>query len=188
MNQSATRDGRRLSARRMLTATCAVIACVAAGAAEAAPVNLFLNASLSTGSLQGTSFSVSFSYDNSSLTGQGQEFLFLQSFDFTLLGTHFTRADIDQGGQVIFQNGTPENVTAAFFPLAPVRDIAFGFGGPGIIGYLDSNRQFGGGSYSISSFASSSSSAPEIDPSSALSTLTLLAGALAVVRGRRTGQ
>jgi hypothetical protein len=123
--------------------------------AQGDSVTSFLDASLTTGSLAGTSFVVSFSYDNSSLTGTGQEFLSLLSFNFTLLGTQFITADIKQGGQAIFQNGTLENVTAAFFPPsplnAPVSDIAFGFGGPGIIGYIDLNRQFGEGSYSLAS-------------------------------------
>jgi hypothetical protein len=113
-----------------------------------------LNASLTTGSLAGSNFTVASTYDNSGLTGHGQEFLSLLSFDFTLLGTHFSRADIRQDGQAIFQDGVPQNVTAAFFqldsPNAPVRDIAFGFGGPGIIGYVDLKGQFGGGVLTIS--------------------------------------
>ncbi len=136
-------------------AICGVFLLSLATSAQADPITSFLDASLTTGSLSGTNFVVSFSYDNSSLTGTGQEFLSLLSFNFTLLGTQFTQADIQQGGQAIFQNGTLENVTAAFFPPppvnAPVSDIAFGFGGPGVIGYIDLNRQFGEGSYSLAS-------------------------------------
>lgn len=148
---------------------------------EATPITSLLDASLTTGSLQGTNFTVSLSYDSSSLTGQGQEFLSLLSFDFTLLGTQFARSDIKQGGQVIFQDGTLENVTAAFFPPppagAPVPDIAFGFGGPGVIGYLDSNGEFGGGSYSFVS--ETVTPPPVLEPATACS-LALGLGAFLV--------
>ena len=153
-----------------------------ANTAQATPITSFLDASLTTGSLSGTNFVVSFSYDNASLTGTGQEFIGLLSFDFTLLGTHFTSADIYQGGQAIFQDGTLENVTAAFDPgltnpggNAPVNSIAFGFGGPGVIGYRDLNLAFGAGTYSVVS--------PE--PSTFVSLLLGLAALVVVKRSRR---
>ncbi len=122
-------------------------------AARATTITSSLDASLTSGSLSGTNFTVSFSYDNASLTGSGQEYLSLLSFDFTLLGTQFDRAEISQGGQAIFQNGILQYVTAAYFPPPPanaaVSDIAFGFGGPGVIGYIDLSRQFGSGSYAL---------------------------------------
>ena len=106
---------------------------------------------MTTGSLAGTAFVFSFSYNNSLLVGSGQEFISLTSFDFNLLGSPFTIADITQGGQAIFQDGVLHNVTAAFFTVpprtAPVASIAFGFGGPGVIGYRDLNFELGGGSY-----------------------------------------
>jgi hypothetical protein len=50
-------------------------------------------------------------------------------------------------------NGIPENVTASFQgilpPNSPVNNITFGFGGPGVIGYIDLNNQFGSGSFTI---------------------------------------
>lgn len=143
-------------ARLCFLAICGAFLLSLATNAQADSITSFLDASLTSGSLSGVNFAVSFSYDNSSLTSTGQEFLSLLSFDFTLLGTQFTRADIKQGGQAIFQDGTLEYVTAAFFPPppanAPVSDIAFGFGGPGVIGYIDG--QFGEGSYSLVSTTS----------------------------------
>jgi hypothetical protein len=77
----------------------------------------------------------------------------LNSFDFTLLGVQFTRQDIFQGGQVISHDGVTTNVTASFQvflpPNSPVQNITFGFGGAGVIGYIDLNGQFGCGSYVI---------------------------------------
>ena len=77
----------------------------------------------------------------------------LNSFDFTLLGVPFTRGDIFQGGQVIFQDGVPQNVTASFQvflpPGSPVTNITFGFGEPLGIAYIDLNGDFGGGSFSF---------------------------------------
>jgi hypothetical protein len=163
-------------------AICASALLAFANTAQATPITSFLDASLTTGSLSGTNFVVSFSYDNASLTGTGQEFSLL-SFDFTLLGTHFTAADIHQGGQAIFQDGTLENVTAEFEPglippivNPPLATIAFGFGGPGVIGYRDLNLAFGAGSYSVVS--------PE--PSSFVSLLLGLAALVAVKRSRRS--
>jgi hypothetical protein len=113
-----------------------------------------LNASLDTGTLAGTAFPVSFSYDACQVAPVGQSFITLSSFDFTLLGVPFTRNDIFQGGQVIFQDGILQDVTASFQvilpPNSPVNNITFGFGGPGVIGYIDLAGQFGGGSFTVS--------------------------------------
>ncbi len=110
-----------------------------------------LQASLDTGSLAGTTFSVSFSYESSQVQQVGDSYVLLNSFDFTLLGVQFTRQDIFQGGQVIFHDGVITDVTASFQvflpPNSPVQNITFGFGGPGVIAYIDLNSQFGSGSF-----------------------------------------
>lgn len=99
---------------------------------QAAIVTYGFDAALNSGALQGTKFPGTFSYDNSEQTGIGQEFISLKTLDFSLLGTTFTKADLSQGGQVIVNNGNVEYFTGAFF--SPFN-IAFGFGGPGLIGY-----------------------------------------------------
>ena len=121
-----------------------------ANAARSEWVTSTLQASLDTGSLAGTSFAVSFSYDSSQVQPVGESYVQLNSFDFSLLGVQFTRQYIFQGGQVIFQDGVITDVTASFQvllpPNSPVQNITFGFGGPGVIGYIDLNGQSGGGS------------------------------------------
>jgi len=96
---------------------------------------------------------VSFSYDSSQVEPAGDSYVPLSSFDFTLLGVRFTRQDIFQGGQVIFHDGVITNLTASFQvilpPSSPVQNITFGFGGPGVIAYIDFNGQFGSGSFLI---------------------------------------
>jgi hypothetical protein len=126
--------------------------------ARAAITNASFVASLTSGSLSGVQFTVSYSYDNSGITGGSGDYLPLNSFDFDLLGTHFSKDDIYQGGQVIFHYGILYNVTAAFDPYvsesptnAPLNSIAFGFGGPGIIGYEDKQSQFGSGVFPLMS-------------------------------------
>ena len=110
-----------------------------------------LDASLDTGSLAGTTFSVSFSYDSSQVQPVGDSYVQLTSFDFTLLGVQFTRQDIFQGGQVIFHDGVITNVTASFQvrlpPNSPVQNITFGFGDPMGIAYIDLDGQSGSGSF-----------------------------------------
>jgi hypothetical protein len=111
-----------------------------------------LNASLDTGSLAGTHFPVLFSYDADQVSPIGDSFVDLNSFNFTLLDVPFTRNNILQGGQAIFRAGSLENVTASFQgpplpPDSPVENITFGFGGPGVIAYIDLNGQFGNGSF-----------------------------------------
>ena len=128
--------------------------CVAcAGAARGELVTNSLSASLDTGSLAGTTFTVSFSYDSDQVLSLGESYVQLSSFDFILLGVSFTRHDIFQGGQAIFQDGIIRNVTASFQvilpPNPPVRNITFGFGGPGVIGYIDLSGQFGTGSFTF---------------------------------------
>ena len=110
-------------------------------------------ANLDTGSLAGVVFPVTYSYDASQNNPVGESFNILNSFDFTLLGTEFTRSDIDQGGQVILIDGVLDNITASFQgvlpPGAPVRNITFGFGGPGVIGYIDLAGNYGGGTFTL---------------------------------------
>jgi hypothetical protein len=128
---------------------------LAAGTSTAATiVSAVLDASLTTGSLAGTTFLVTYSYDASLITPAGANYIPLNSFDFTLLGVNFTKANIQEGGQVLFDNDVLENVTASFQivlpPNSPVNDITFGFGDPGVIGYSDLARNFGEGSFTFS--------------------------------------
>jgi len=130
-----------------------VLAALALPAPAATIVFQTFQSSLDTGTLAGTSFPVLFSYDASLVNPTGDSFIQLNSFDFTLEGVHFTRSDIFQGGQVIFHNAVLNNVTASFQvvlpPNAPVRNITFGFGGPGVIGYIDLAGNFGNGSFTF---------------------------------------
>jgi hypothetical protein len=162
------------SARLLLLG--ALMCCVMSRPAKAASIITDgLNASLDTGSLAGTRFAVSFSYDGAQVQPVGVSYITLITFDFTLLGVHFTRNDIFQGGQVIFRNGVLDNVMASFQavlpPQSPVVNITFGFGGPGFIGYLDLNRQSGNGSFT---FASATVSEPKSGELLALAVSTLL--------------
>jgi hypothetical protein len=147
------------------------------------PATVELDGTLTTGTLAGTPLSGLFSYNAAAATGVGTEFLGLLAFDVNLLGVHFTRADIDQGGQVILQNGELQNVTAAFFPPppsgTPVNDIAFGFGGPGIIGYVE-HATFGSGTFTLTPVT------PTPEPASALLLLmALVMGGATVLRRAR---
>jgi hypothetical protein len=119
-------------------------------------INLSFIATLTSGSLAPTTFPVHASYDDSGVTGGNGDFLPLTSFDFSLGGASFSRNNIAQGGQAIILFGQLDQVTAAFFgPLlpanSPVTDIAFGFGGPAVIGYLDLERNFGSGTFILTS-------------------------------------
>jgi hypothetical protein len=112
-----------------------------------------LNCSLDDGSLAGTQFTVSYSYDADQVAPVGESWIPLNSFDFRLGDAYFTRDWIFQGGQVIFRDGVIENVTASFQqfmpPNSPVKNITFGFGGPGVIGYIDNSDQDGNGSFTF---------------------------------------
>src|SRR3954470_22274490 len=72
---------------------CALLAIVERGAAQPI-VSGALLASLKTGSLAGLTFPVAFSYDASGASSQGQVYLPLTAFNFSLSGTAFTRAGI----------------------------------------------------------------------------------------------
>jgi uncharacterized protein (TIGR03437 family) len=135
----------------------AAVAGLAIFLALAAPAQVVTGmavASIDSGSLAGDRFPVIFSYDAAPIAVQGDVFLTLRSFDFVLRGTTFSRADIYQGGQAVFHNGKLTNVTAAFLPTSlpnpPVNIIAFGFGGDGVIGYVDAQGKSGGGSFTFS--------------------------------------
>jgi len=133
----------------------ALLLCILfSGAAQAENIVFAsLNASLNDGSLAGTTFQILFSYDADQVADTGDSYVSLNSFDFTLLGVPFTRNDIFQGGQVIFQDGVLQNVTASFQvilpPGAPVQNITFGFGDPMGIAYIDLDGGFGTGSLEL---------------------------------------
>src|SRR5262249_48217989 len=128
-----------------------LMSCTTVGRSES--VTNCLHASLDAGSLAGTKLLVSFSYDPLQVQPVGDSYVQLNSFDFTLLGVPFTKHDIFQGGQVIFQDGVITNVTASFQvflpPKPPVQNITFGFGEARGIGYIDLNGQFGSGFFDI---------------------------------------
>jgi hypothetical protein len=112
-----------------------------------------LVAVLDQGSLAGVTFHATFSFDDAGVTSHGDCWLTLLSFDFEVEGVHFNRTWINQGGQVVFHNGVLDNVTASFqgeMPEgSPVRNLTFGFGGPGVIGYVDDQGAFGQGTFTI---------------------------------------
>jgi hypothetical protein len=114
-------------------------------------LHLALRASLNDGALAGRTFEVSFTYNADDVSAQGDSFIGLKSFDFVLEGVPFSRSLIAQGGQVIFRDGVLNNVTASFQGQmpdgSPVNNITFGFGGPGVIGYIDLNGTYGQGSF-----------------------------------------
>ena len=114
-----------------------------------------LDASLTTGSLAGTHFPVSFSYDADKILPSGDTYISLNSFDFTLLGVPFNRDEIFQGGQVILHDGHIDDVTASYQVLlpagSPVVNITFGFGTAEGIGYIDRSLQNGTGRYTVAS-------------------------------------
>jgi hypothetical protein len=143
----------RTRARLTTAALIVLIACVRADAQQI--VFDSFDASLDDGSLAGTTFSASFSYDADQVASEGDSYVTLESLDFELLGVPFTRGDIFQGGQVIFRDGVLNNVMASFQVRlpdgSPVNNITFGFGGPGIIGYIDLDGQYGTGSFVFAS-------------------------------------
>jgi hypothetical protein len=140
--------------RTAIAALIIVIAAVSRADAQNVAYGI-LDASLDDGSLAGTTFQVAFSYDADQVADVGESYVELLSFDFTLLGTTFSRDWIFQGGQAIFQDGVIQNVTASFQvfmpPDSPVSNITFGFGGDGVIGYIDLDGQFGTGSFTFES-------------------------------------
>ena len=134
----------------------AVLFCVPAlGAGATTIVYWTFVASLDTGSMAGTTFPVCYSYDADQVAPVGESYVQLNSFDFVLGAAQFTRNDIFQGGQVILTDGVAHDVTASFQvfmpPNSPVKNITFGFGGDGAIGYVDLSDQYGDGSFDLTS-------------------------------------
>ena len=143
----------RLAALQRLLITVLVATITVGSSVSAQTSPAFLDAVLTGGSLAGTRFGVSYSYDVSQVLPTGDSFIALTSFNFSLLGVSFTRNDISQGGQVIFRNGVLNNVTASFqgvMPAAsPVTNITFGFGGPGVIAYIDRANNYATGTFAF---------------------------------------
>jgi hypothetical protein len=104
--------------------------------AEASTIPFQFTGDLQTGVFAGTLFAGTASFDSTGVTGIGTEYFSLTSLNFNVAGTPFTLADISQGGQVILEDNIISYFTAAFFPTpSPFTSFAFGFGGPGVIGY-----------------------------------------------------
>lgn len=129
----------------------AALALLLSACASGATITLAFQAALQTGGQAGISFSGTLAYNNSTITGVGTEYISLTALDFSVFGETFNRAGISQGGQIILVNGVPSYFTAAYFPsIGPVNDLAFGFGGPGIIGYsTPPGFNFGAGMYAF---------------------------------------
>lgn len=132
-------------------------------------------ASLNSGSMAGTTFPVCYSYDADQVSRVGESYLQLNSFDFTLGAARFTRNDIFQGGQVIFRDSVARDITASFQvimpPNSPVKNITFGFGGDGVIGYIDLSDNSGDGSFALTS-QTSGCGGPQPSPSASPSART----------------
>ena len=130
-----------------------VLGALSVGPCSAGPVTGSLAASLTSGSLIGTNLPVTYSYASGTISPTGDTYLSLTSINFTLLGVSYGLGDITQGGQVEFVNGVLTNLTASFQGPTPanaqVKNITFGFGGPGSIGYIDLSNNFGSGSFSF---------------------------------------
>ena len=120
-------------------------------AVPAVAVQLIL-ATLTSGSMAGTRFAATVTFDPAQVSPSGQSYVRLGSFDFSLDGVAFTRGNLQQGGQAIFTNGILTNVTGSFQGGAiprdsPVHNITFGFGGNRIIGYEDLSGHYGSGTF-----------------------------------------
>ena len=116
-------------------------------AAFATTFDFSFDASLDSGSLAGTLFTGTGSYNAPDPPIPGVAYVGLTSLNFSVDGQSYTLADNYQGGQAILDDGSLDYFTAAFLPEGPLETIAFGFGGPGIIGYEDDYGQFGEGTY-----------------------------------------
>ncbi|HEY9800650.1 MAG TPA: PEP-CTERM sorting domain-containing protein [Leptolyngbyaceae cyanobacterium] len=69
---------------------------------QAATINYTIEVSIDSGSLSGNNYFGSFSYDNSSLTGSGEEFIDVSDVSFNFDGTNYTVAN---NPQVAFLDG-----------------------------------------------------------------------------------
>lgn len=143
---------------RLPRAALAGLACTLAwtSAAMSAPLTYRFDASLADGPLQGTQFAGEFSFDPTTASGVGKEVVSMTALDFTLMEVPFTRADIQQGGQVILQDGRVVDFTAGFASPnpegSPVASLTFGLRAVGEITYgqlKETGMVTGLGSYAI---------------------------------------
>jgi len=121
--------------------------------ARASTVDFQFSATLQTGALAGDQFTGTGSYDNQGETGVGTEFFYLVTLSFSVDGMTFDQTDIEEGGQAILVNGALDSFTADFVPeTGPIDNVAFGFGGPGVIGYsTPPGFNFGLGAFTFTS-------------------------------------
>ncbi|OYW63769.1 MAG: hypothetical protein B7Z32_11890 [Hydrogenophilales bacterium 12-64-13] len=103
---------------------------LAAPAAQAAIQTWTVAGTVDSGSLLGTSYSGSFSFDDSALVGAGSEYLPVASLDFVFEGVHFDAADAAAGSiaEVAFEAGVflglSYIVDAAAHPFALIPGFA----------------------------------------------------------------
>lgn len=72
---------------------------------QAATVTYTFNGTLDSGALNGESYSGSFSFDNSLLTGIDDEYLTISNLYFNFLGSDFSIADADNDPEAVFFDG-----------------------------------------------------------------------------------
>jgi len=106
-----------------------------------------LTSIITSGTLFGTRFTGSLSYDSTGMTGVGVEYLGLKTITFSFAGVAWSKMQLYQGGEVVLRDGYPWYWTGAFLPPqgSLVTVLAIGFGGSGVIGYETPGGVFGMG-------------------------------------------
>lgn len=108
----------------------ALAAALAAPAAQAAIQTWTVSGTVDSGSLLGTSYAGTFSFDDSALVGTDSEYLGVTSLDFVFEGVHFDAADAAMGSvlEVAFEDGVflglSYIVDAAAHPFALIPGFA----------------------------------------------------------------
>lgn len=78
-----------------------------------------------TGDLAGETLSGSFQFDESGLTGAGDEFLPVSTFTFDFLGSEFTEADATSGPEAIFSDNQFLGLNYAAESINPPDEFTF---------------------------------------------------------------
>lgn len=115
-----------------LATTAASLTTIAVNQVNAATITYDLEVNNLDGSLSGDSFTGSFSFDDDSLLGSGDDFISIDNLSFDFLGTTYTENDDNSafGAEAAFFNGE-------FLGLSYSTDVSFSFV-PGFFSLSDS--------------------------------------------------
>ena len=135
----------------------ATVLCIGAGSAQAATVNYTFHGAVDYGALLGQTYSGNFNFDDAALLGSGEEFLPVNTLNFSFLGSTFNQTSGSAAPEAAFLDGVFRGLSFNVSTFTPAFAVI-----PGFVTAADSYFAYdnGAGSAGFGSVAYTTSAVP----------------------------